>query len=405
MKLNLDEASKALDIAICADVNINMFGSTGIGKTSITNLLAYDFSHKVSEGNHPLKDHVAVVKALEENKKLVNIESIKTAYLMSHDFGIPRIIEEKYQDWNGNECVDYINISSRPDWLPRQDTPGLHIFNFDEMNRGPTIAINCLMEITQEGRVRRYRVPPLSRFIASCNPPTGKYMTKPLDDALAARFCHIHVIPEVETFINNRSHLLDPITISYLLETQNDIVTSEDFDVSEVVVPSFRTRETWARIGRFMMEQSDEWIDSNIRILKAMSQGLIGVKESMDWWRTYEDKNWISISEILENPDFFNQLKERGHIYTIIASHFIKKISESHLSVDKNKRKAELDNLSTFVESYKEDAPDVLSGLIRHFLSNLKDPEFSAVSKSILKNKWAILHTKEMKERVLSVRS
>lgn len=404
MKLDLNEASKALGIALVADININMFGSTGIGKTSITNFLAHDIANQVTNGTHPFKDHIAIKKAIESGVPLVNIESIKTAYLSSQDFGIPRVIEERYTDWDGNEQVDYINISTRPDWLPRQDSPGLHIFNFDEMNRGPTMAINCLMEITQERKVKRYNVPALSRFIASCNPPVGKYLTRPLDDALAARFCHIHVVPKVETFIENRADFLDPITVSYLLANQTDIVTDDEFDISEVIVPSFRTREAWSRVASYMLTQESSWITENMKVLKAMSQGLIGLKESMDWWRSYEENDWISIEEILTNPNFFDELTRRGHVYKIIASHFIKKITVNHLSAEAEQRKNELKNLSSFLQNYSSEAPDVLAGLIRHFLSNIKNPETSVISKSVLSNKWAFQYVNDMKERVLSVK-
>ena len=404
MKLNMTEASVAVEIAIEAGVNLNLIGLSGIGKTSIVGQAVENIQKRIEAEDASLSftTHPSILRAKAQNKPTVSLTECRLAYMTSSDnFGIPDKVRETYKDANGNEETDLYHTYTRPSFWPRSDLPGLHVLFLDELNRGTKLAINCIMEATQEKRMRGYPAPELTRFIAANNPPIGDYHVNTLGEALLARFCHVHVVADVDTFLSNRISKLDQITISNLVNNKNEESilykpVNDEFDIEEMVSWCPRIREEWSKIVALMESKGKAWVNENSKVLKTMSIGLIGVENSRKWWDEYSSGTLISPSDLLNDTEVYERLKDKGPTALFLSSYILKKITSDML--DSKNKKNQLTNLSNFIEKLSSDYPDLVASVVKHYTSSLSNDKYKELSSYILKRPWLLKYIKEQRQ-------
>jgi hypothetical protein len=135
-----------------------LIGSHGIGKTTMTEQVAYKLKMKFKYYSAPTLDPFADI------------------------VGIPVPNKEK------KTC----------DFFRTEDLEDAEFVFFDELNRAPPRVLNAVFEIIQFKRVNGVPLPKLKMVWAAINPPGDDYQVEELDPGLVDRFhCYIKMIPEI----------------------------------------------------------------------------------------------------------------------------------------------------------------------------------------------------------------
>lgn len=152
--------------------------------------------------------------------------------------GLPKIIKETIiwfdKDGKKHEEVHEITASCPPKWMLQKE-PVLLLL--DEINRGLSIAMNAIMQLTNDQTFDDIKLPEGSRIFACINPEdNGRYDVSTLDPAQLSRFVVYEFDPTAEEwiegyaipnnvheavigFIKAHPEYLDPYTLPELVET------------------------------------------------------------------------------------------------------------------------------------------------------------------------------------------
>lgn len=152
--------------------------------------------------------------------------------------GLPKIIKETiiWYDKNGvkHEEVHEVTATCPPKWMLQKE-PVLLLL--DEINRGLSIAMNAIMQLTNDQTFDDIKLPEGSRIFACINPENdGQYTVESLDPAQISRFVVYEFDPTAEEWIEgyaipNKVHdavigfikahpeYLDPYTLPELVES------------------------------------------------------------------------------------------------------------------------------------------------------------------------------------------
>lgn len=204
----------AIYIALDCDIPLNIFGTTGIGKSSIVAEVAQEWADDV--------------RGLTSYVTLTGYDDPRSSDTPFHFVDL-RLAHQDISDW-GIPVIDKDNMRSTktcPSWIPQEThmervtnkTP-LFVLFADELNRGSTEAINAMMSIVMERRLGPYSLPKVNRLVAACNPSVGPYDTDTLDGAMKARWAHILYKVGTQSYLEERKAYLDPALIKLLNQTK-----------------------------------------------------------------------------------------------------------------------------------------------------------------------------------------
>lgn len=97
--------------------------------------------------------------------------------------GMPTVV-----DPDGNIVGDEYTVYSPPDWVPREDGPGILLL--DDINRADDRILRGCMQLLQNFELTSWKLPPKWQIVATANPEGGDYSVTPMDGAMLTRMLH-----------------------------------------------------------------------------------------------------------------------------------------------------------------------------------------------------------------------
>lgn len=134
--------------------------------------------------------------------------------------GMPNVI-----DPDGKISGDEYTVYSPPDWVPKEDGPGILLI--DDINRADDRILRGCMQLLQNFELSSWKLPSKWQIVATANPEGGDYSVTPMDGAMLTRMLHttLKFDPKVwaEWAINNN---IDHRGIAFVL-TYPELVNSD----------------------------------------------------------------------------------------------------------------------------------------------------------------------------------
>lgn len=98
--------------------------------------------------------------------------------------GMPNIV-----DPDKNISGDEYTVYSPPDWVPREEGPGILLL--DDINRADDRILRGCMQLLQNFELTSWKLPPKWQIVATANPEGGDYSVTPMDGAMLTRMLHV----------------------------------------------------------------------------------------------------------------------------------------------------------------------------------------------------------------------
>jgi hypothetical protein len=134
-------------------------------------------------GNHGLgKTHTVVEFAKKNNWKMAYCAPAQFEE-MGDLHGMPIVV-----DPDGNVQGDEYTVYSPPDWVPKEEGPGILLL--DDINRADDRILRGVMQLLQNFELLSWKLPPKWQIVATANPDDGDYSVTPMDDAMLTRMLH-----------------------------------------------------------------------------------------------------------------------------------------------------------------------------------------------------------------------
>jgi AAA domain (dynein-related subfamily) len=143
-------------------------------------------------------------------------------------------------------------IDGKAHWLPPSDLPNVErdgpegILYLDELNAAPASVQAACFGLVLDRKVGEYILPPGWRIIGSGNRQSDKAAAQRMPSALANRFAHIDVEPDVDAFtewsVKNDIH---PLVISFVRFRPSLLHAMEGSDLR-----AFPTPRSWAKVSK-----------------------------------------------------------------------------------------------------------------------------------------------------------
>jgi hypothetical protein len=230
-RLNEDRVRKGLPRT--KNHALYIWGAPGIGKTEILRWVAEELNLIVLEW------HLSTIEPTEFR-------------------GLPKI-ENMGLD---NDKADERTVNKLPALFPTDDGPNGRggIFFFDEINRAPKMVLSASLSLCLSGKVGTYELPPHWIVVAAGNreDDLGGAVATTIEPALANRFGHVNLRPEVDEFIDfvfSKPHM-NP-EIAAFLKWNQDFYHQLDPDVDTPAWPSPRSWELASQQEYFV--RGDDW--------------------------------------------------------------------------------------------------------------------------------------------------
>lgn len=216
--------------------------------------------------------------------------------------GLPFKITEVQADGSTREVTKF----AKPQWM-LNDEPVLLLL--DEINRGLSIALNAIMQLTNDGTYDDITLPAGSRIFACINPEAdGKYDVGSMDDAQLDRFAIYEFRPTVDEwiewaigagldsrvigYIKSHESMLDPYANAELVKS----VAGKDCRV----LPS---RRSWQCVSEMIQngDKENAWDGpEGIALLTEMLNGVVGTGCAIDFVAYFKSRgNALSAKELL----------------------------------------------------------------------------------------------------------
>ena len=97
--------------------------------------------------------------------------------------GMPTVV-----DPDGNIVGDEYTVYSPPDWVPREEGPGILLL--DDINRADDRILRGCMQLLQNFELTSWKLPTKWQIVATANPEGGDYSVTPMDSAMLTRMLH-----------------------------------------------------------------------------------------------------------------------------------------------------------------------------------------------------------------------
>ena len=134
--------------------------------------------------------------------------------------GMPNVVDPD-ETISGDEYTVY----SPPDWVPREDGPGILLL--DDINRADDRILRGCMQLLQNFELTSWKLPPKWQIVATANPEGGDYSVTPMDGAMLTRMLHATLKFDAKIWAQwIYSNNVDERGISFVL-TYPELVNSE----------------------------------------------------------------------------------------------------------------------------------------------------------------------------------
>lgn len=347
MALNPSETIDAIEISLDSDINLMLWGDSGIGKSAMTRQASDLWAEKTRKGlTYTYDTNTQIQKLAEKDDLDYKFHDLRLAYCDQADFGLPRSYAEirvgdeivhipQESVSSTDKVLDYVTFYTRPMWWPRADYPGLFVLFIDELNRGEIYARNASMEITAERSLKERRAPKGTRLVAACNPSAGGFQTEDLDTAMRARWAHVEAVTNPKVFVENRQPYLDDVSQNIIFDSGSSDMTlvkkdksiEDNWTVDDETEWRPRTWEAHARLVRYIEwrnEKEPNWVADNKKVLQTMTSGLIGKVNSSTWWNSYLSGEYVTIEKILSGKLTYKDITKFGSSNVAILAMLLK---------------------------------------------------------------------------------
>jgi hypothetical protein len=290
--INNKQLELAIRISLDADIPVCVWGASGIGKSTIIEQATRSFFADI-KADVPMFCNSEFASVKIDKLGPQTFYDLRLAHTDTADWGIP-VVDRQYMT----------HTKTRPSWIPAS-LSGIYVLFADELNRGTQEGINAMMSITAERRLGEYKLPPVSRLLSACNPPTGEFNTDTLDKAMKARWSHVHYALDTNSFLESRLGHIDP-AFSFILNNSTDLIEgfqnnqlTGTWSVDKEVSPCPRTIEILARLAAWCMwwkiNNNNQNITDDLReAIIALASGLVKANLAFKWFQILNGRDWLA---------------------------------------------------------------------------------------------------------------
>lgn len=256
--MNLNQAKELTLYYINKRKPVFWWGAPGVGKTKVINQFASELRRTVMDWRTNLRDPVD-----------------------ARGLPVPDL-EKQVTRW------------MRPNDLPFEgsDYPDDTIVFMDEANTGSPAMQVVAMQIVHERRAGEHRLKPGVDIIAAGNRQSDRAAAQRMPTALANRFAHIDVDPDVDTTVKHFIDIdIDPLLVAFLRFRPALLHNMEGTDLR-----AFPTPRSWEDVGRML--------DAPAQLRPGLVRGLVGegaAAEFEGFVRVYQQLP--SLDLVLANPN------------------------------------------------------------------------------------------------------
>ncbi|SCM79890.1 conserved hypothetical protein [uncultured Pleomorphomonas sp.] len=252
--MNLQTAAQALNAFLDADIPVMMWGPPGVGKSSIGRDIVAERNWGLVDFRASTRDPVALM-------------------------GLPDLTADTTK-WKV------------PDEFPQPDRDGAEgILFLDEINAAAPSMQAAMFGLVLDRRVGDYQLPPGWRVVAAGNRQSDRAAAQRMPSALANRFAHIDVDPDVDTTVHHFNKIgVDPIVVAFLRWRPALLL-----DMKNDQLRAFPTPRAWEQVGKVVQQPSP------LRL--ALIAGVVGdgaAAELEGFIRVYQ--GLPSLDLVLSNP-------------------------------------------------------------------------------------------------------
>ena len=226
--------------------------------------------------------------------------------------GLPFIFEWETTDEFGNKKIEKTTKFAPPSWMI-QDQPVCLLL--DEINRGLSVAMNAVMQLTNDQTYDAMSLPEGSRIVACINPDMdGTYDVGRLDAAQLDRFAVYDFRPTPEEWCKWAvEHDVDERIIRYITAFPSNLMPYDNQELVKSVsdsgsdcqvLPSPRSwvhlSKTIARGDKIGMFDGSE----GIKLMIDIASGIVGPTIATDFKRFFTQKSVLNPKEMLSADKF-----------------------------------------------------------------------------------------------------
>lgn len=334
-----------------APLSVILWGPTGIGKSSIVKQLAKELNYKLTDIRLSQREAVDIL-------------------------GMPYTAKAKI---NGKE-MDALSHHP-PEWFLRSLMEGNTVLFLDELNRARPEVLQAVFELALDRKLNGVKLPDSVLIVSACNPPDARYDTVDFDDALTARFMHLHVKTNADIWLEwakdkgetNKSNV-NPFVYNFIVQHKEalNVTYKEDSEFPVEVKPCSRSWEFVSLVEELGFSKQQEFL------MRECVRGLVGTEFAQAYMVSRMDIDKpISLEELFsmtrEKNDPIRQRVKRyaqgvnGKIATDLLKETCKEIERSLLQ-DKSKECSEhKEQVLDFLEMIPRDlALATLKRIYRH---------------------------------------
>ena len=240
--------------------------------------------------------------------------------------GMPTVV-----DPDRNIVGDEYTVYSPPDWVPREEGPGILLL--DDINRADDRILRGCMQLLQNFELKSWKLPPKWQIVATANPEGGDYSVTPMDGAMLTRMLHTTLKFDAKIWAEWAYKAnVDQRGISFVL-TYPELVNSE--------------RTTPRSLTHFFEQiASIDNLKENLQLVEALALSSLDAVAVSSFIAFVNDEltQLIEPEEILDTDDF-NSISKKikdisvddsgakrvDRLSTICARLYLKLVSDSYL--------------------------------------------------------------------------
>jgi len=289
MKVNHKELKEQLRISYETKVPLFIWGTTGIGKSSVVKEIAKDIADK---------EKLEFSEVDIENGKFGFID-VRISQLEPSDLrGLPTINDGKTK-W------------LVPSWLPR-NPDGKGILFFDEINLAPPSIQASAYQLILDRRLGEYKLPKGWVIISAGNRIEDGCNVFEMSNALSNRFIHLELnIPDKESWFNwALNNEIDARIIAFLQFKPSSLFKFESRNKDK----AFPTPRSWEFCSKLIKNRDDK------NILNILVSSAVGEAVGTEFTAFLRLQSKINLNEILRNPKSISKITEIDLKYVLLGT-------------------------------------------------------------------------------------
>lgn len=225
--------------------------------------------------------------------------------------GLPYLFEWTTEDENGVKQVERTTKFAPPAWMINNEPVCLLL---DEINRGLSVALNAVMQLTNDQTYDSMTLPEGSRIIACINPEKdGTYDVGRMDDAQLDRFGIYEVTSDPEEWCKwAAEHDVDERIIRYITQFPSNLCPYDNKELVKTtngsagihVLPSPRS---WVHLDKTIKEGEKTGAfegAEGVKFLVDVASGIVGASIALDFKRFFMEKSTLNPKEMLSAKTF-----------------------------------------------------------------------------------------------------